>query len=109
MFDRLSGELTGELALNVISLAMNEVSTESITEEILFEVAGELLEGVARYELTTYQKRLEYDMENIDKQLISGTTPTPCPALYFDGFLPLTPLSTSFILFYFIGMVLLTY
>jgi hypothetical protein len=65
-------ELLVEFTVPVISTATYEVNVEAVVTDVLGEVLTEEVESVSRYEFTTYQKRIDYDQEQIDKRIIEG-------------------------------------
>ena len=61
-----------ESAPALITTATYEVSVETVVSDVLDEVLMEEVDSVSHYEFTTYQKRIDYDQELIDKRIIEG-------------------------------------
>ena len=73
ILEQISNELVDELVQgSVVPRAVTEVDVENAVHVLLEEVCGTMAAEVARYELHTYQRRIEYEEESIDKTLIGG-------------------------------------
>lgn len=69
-YDRMVDELLADISPAVVATATYEVNMETVVADLLDDVQSAEVENIAHYEFTTYRKRIEYDQEMVDKQII---------------------------------------